>query len=74
MTEMVISDVSMRKPRMTDKVAGGESLSGEVLNPKQRNDQKICTRHSGAAWSNRLTSNCYTRTIRHEFGYAKSPV
>ena len=53
----------------------GELVRGTcVWGKRGLNDQKICTRHSGAAWSNRLTSNCYTRTIRHEFGYAKSPV
>ena len=36
MTEMVISVVSTRTPRKTIEVAGGESLSGEVLNPRQR--------------------------------------
>ena len=35
-TETVISVVSTRTPRKTIEVAGGESLSGGVLSPRQR--------------------------------------
>ena len=35
-TETVISVVSTRTPRKTIEVAGGESLSGDVLSPRQR--------------------------------------
>ena len=34
--ETVISVVSTRTPRKTIEVAGGESLSGDVLSPRQR--------------------------------------
>lgn len=37
-------------------------------------DQNVCTLCKRAAWSNPLTSSCYTRTIHHKFGYAKSLV
>ena len=33
-TEMVIAVVSTRTPRKTMEVAGGESFSGEVINPR----------------------------------------
>ena len=35
-TETVILVVSTRTPRKTIEVAGGESLSGDVLSPRQR--------------------------------------
>ena len=37
-------------------------------------DQNVYTRRRRAAWSNRRTSSCCTRTIHHKFRYAKSPV
>ena len=36
--------------------------------------ENVCTRCRRATWSTRLTSCCYTRTIYHKIGSAKSPV
>lgn len=56
MTEMVISVVSTRTPRKTIEVAGGESLSGEILVHEGDGGSAVLAHHGRGAKAERRSN------------------